>query len=385
MTEQSVSVSPFWRLVVRCTGATPALAALAAAALLAGCGGDAPAAGTPQGAADTAHPAESPAPATSPAPPASHELISGPPPIAFEPPVLDIGLLSMGEAGTGTVKVRNVGDRTITIRGTRATCACAYAKDLSGTVLAPGEAVDLTATLTPRGGPGKKKEQIGVIVAGYTQYLRVDVIGEVALALRAIPPGLEAYKVGLQGPVEVGSLDGEPFRVLRADGKPPQYVGFDPGADAPRNKYTLRWDLSGYTAETMPWWWVVETDHPDAPQLDIRVMHEWTKIDQSRPFRWIRGDLRILGGVLRPEETYEFTTKLKYNPKNQPDPGPPQVAALTPGIRVELVAHEAIGSDMHCTIRVTVLREEPGLLFEKINITAGGFSSPIWFIATLET
>ncbi|MHC4102882.1 MAG: Ig-like domain-containing protein, partial [Planctomycetota bacterium] len=235
MTEQSVSVSPFWRLVVRCTGATPALAALAAAALLAGCGGDAPAAGTPQGAADTAQPAESPAPATSPAPPASHELISGPPPIAFEPPVLDIGLLSMGEAGTGTVKVRNVGDRTITIRGTRATCACAYAKDLSGTVLAPGEAVDLTATLTPRGGPGKKKEQIGVIVAGYTQYLRVDVIGEVALALRAIPPGLEAYKVGLQGPVEVGSLDGEPFRVLRADGKPPQYVGFDPGADAPRN------------------------------------------------------------------------------------------------------------------------------------------------------
>jgi hypothetical protein len=135
----------------------------------------------------------------------------------------------------------------------------------------------------------------------------------------------------------------------------------------------------------MPWWWVVETDRPDAPLVDVRVMHEWTRIDRSRPFRWIRGDLRILGGVLQPGETYEIRTKLQYNPRSQPDPGPPQVEPLTSGISVELISHEPIGSDMHCTIRVTVLRQEPGLLYEKINITAGGFSSPIWFIATLET
>jgi hypothetical protein len=114
------------------------------------------------------------------------------------------------------------------------------------------------------------------------------------------------------------------------------------------------------------------------------VMHDSTKIDRSRKSRWIRGDLRILAGVLRPGQTYEFRTKLQYNPRSQPDPGAAQVDALTPGIRAELVSNEAIGSDMHCTIRVTVLRREPGLLYEKINITAGGFSSPIWFIATLE-
>ena len=155
-------------------------------------------------------------------------------------------------------------------------------------------------------------------------------------------------------------------------------------SDAPRNRYTLRWDLTSYTTQTMPWWWVVETDRPDAPLVDVRVMHDSTKIDRSRTSRWIRGDLRILAGVLRPGQTYDIRPKLKYNPRGRPDPGGPQVQALTPGIRVELISYEPVGSDMLCTIRVTVLRREPGLLYEKINITAGGYSSPIWFIATLE-
>jgi hypothetical protein len=386
MMEQDVNVAPARRTVARCT--VPCLA-LAAAALLAGCGGDAPAAGTPDApAAGTPDAPAATGPASSPAPPAAppaaHSTIDGPPPLAFEPPVLDLGLLGVGQSGSGTVKVRNVGDRTVKILTTKASCACTYAKDISGTVLAPGEAVDLSATLEPKPGVGDKKEQIRVVAAGYTEYVTLDVIGEVALAIRAIPAGLPAFQVGLTGQVDVVSLDGEPFRIVRAGGRPPQFVGFDPASDAPRNRYTLRWDLTSYTTQTMPWWWVVETDRPDAPLVDVRVMHDSTKIDRSRVSRWIRGDLRILAGVLGPGQTYDFRTKLQYNPKSRPDPGPPQVAALTPGIRAELVSHEAIGSDMHCTIRVTVLREEPGLLYEKINITAGGFSSPIWFIATLD-
>jgi hypothetical protein len=374
MTEPNVNVAPFRRTVSRCTG--PCLA-LAAAALLVGCGGDAPAVSAPEAAAEAG-------PASSPAPPAEQETIHGPPPLAFEPPVLDLGVLNVGQSGSGTVKVRNVGDRTVKILTTRASCACTYAKDISGTVLAPGEAVDLSATLEPKPGVGDKKEGIRVVAAGYTESVTLDVIGEVALAIRAIPAGLPAYQVGLRGQVDVVSRDEVPFRIVRAGGKPPQFVGFDPASDAPRSRYTLRWDLTSYTTQTMPWWWVVETDRPDAPLVDVRVMHDATKVDRSRRFRWIRGDLRILGGVLRSGQTHDFRTKLQYNPKGQTDPGVPEVAALTPGISAELVSHETIDSDIHCTIRVTVLREEPGLLYEKINITSGGFSSPIWFIATLE-
>jgi hypothetical protein len=353
--------------------------ALGTVALTAGCGGDAPAA---ERAADT----PAPAPASAPVPPTPppSATIHGPPPLVFEPQVLDIGLLAIGASGTGSVKVRNAGDVSVTIQGTRASCACAYAQDLAGTVLAPGEAVDLTATLTPKPGPGAKKEQIRVIAAGYSQVVAVDVIGEVSLSIRATPSGLEAYRIGLTGEVVVASLDGKPFRILRAGGKPPQFVDFVAAADAPRDRYALRWDLNGYTAQTMPWYWVVETDHPDAPLVDIRVMHEWTKVPRGRE-RWIGSDLRILGGVLRPGESRDYKTKLQYNPKGRPDTAPPIVRALTRGIRADLVSSEIIGTDIHCTFRVTVLRNDAGLLYEKIGFTAGGYSSPVWFIATLDS
>ncbi len=306
------------------------------------------------------------------------------PPIVFEPRSMNLGLLAEGASGTGTVKVRNVGNRPIKILTTRASCACTYAADLAGTVLATGEAVDLTATLTPKPGLGNKREQIRVMAEGYSGYVEVDVLGEVVLPIRAIPAAVEAYKVGLAGQVVVTSLDEKPFRIIRAGGRPPVFVGFDPAVDAPRNSYTLRWDLEGYTRETMPWWWVVETDRPDTPLVDLRIQHEWTKVARNPPPLWIRGDLRVLAGVLRPGQTYEFKTKLKYNPKGRADPRAPLVQAATPGIIAELLSHEVVGTEVHLTVRVTVLRADPGLLFEQIDITSGGFMSPVWLIATLD-
>jgi hypothetical protein len=208
------------------------------------------------------------------------------------------------------------------------------------------------------------------------------VTAEVALAVRAVPPALAAYKVGLQGEIEVQSLDGKPFRVLGAGGREPQFVGFDPRTDSPRPRYRLRWDLSGYTAGTMPWWWVVETDRPEAPLVDLRVQHEWTRVGRG-PHRWVRGDLRILGGVLRAGDVHEFRTKLQYNPRSQPDPGPPIVRATTPGIRAELISSTIAGSDIRCHVRVTVLRAEPGLLYESIDFTAGGYTQAVVFLARI--
>jgi hypothetical protein len=305
------------------------------------------------------------------------------PPIAFEPPALDLGVLAVGESATGAVKVRNVGRRSLTIRATRASCACTYARDLAGTVLAPGDAVDLVAELTPKPGLGLKREQIRVIVADYPQFAVVDIRAEVSLPVRAVPPHLEAYQVGLMGQVVIESLDGKPFRILRAGGRPPDLVGFDAAVDDPRSRYALRWDLTSFTPETMPWWWVVETDRASAPLIDLRVQHEWTKKPKARP-RWVGSDPRILAGVLAPGQVYEFPTVLQYNPRSRADRGAPTVRAVTGGIDAWLVSHEVIGTDIHCTVRVTVLRRDPGLLYEKINITAGGFTSPVTFIARLE-
>ena len=314
---------------------------------------------------------------------ASRQPAATVPPITFEPPVLDLGLLGVGEAAKGTVKIRNVGDRPLTIARTVASCACTYARDLAGTVLQPGEAVDLTATLTPKPGLGIKREKITVFVHGFSQVSVLDIRAEVSLPVRALPPYLEAYKVGMRGEIAVNSMDQRPFRILRADGKPPVFVDFNTAEDEPRNQYTLRWDLTGYTRQTIRRWWVVETDHPRAPLVDLQVRHDWTKKSTSTP-RWILGDRRILAGVLSRGESYELKTKLQFNPKGFADRGTPVVRPVTGGIDALLLAHEIVGTDVYCTIQVTVLKRNPGLLYERLSIALGGYDAPITFIARVE-
>ncbi len=314
---------------------------------------------------------------------ASRPPASSAPPITFEPPVLDLGLLGVGEAAKGTVKIRNVGDRPLTIARTVASCACTYARDLAGTVLRPGEVVDLTATLTPKPGLGIKREKITVFVHGFSQFSVLDIRAEVSLPVRALPPYLEAYQVGMRGQIAVNSMDQRPFRILRADGKPPVFVDFNPAEDEPRNQYTLRWDLTGYTPQTIRRWWVVETDHPRAPLVDLQVRHDWTRKSKSTP-RGVLGDRRILAGVLARGESYELKTKLQFNPKGFADRGTPVVRPVTGGIDALLLAHEIVGTDVYCTIKVTVLTRNPGLLYERLSVTLGGYAAPITFIARVE-
>lgn len=377
----------FRRAILR---AGAAAAFLIAAQVQSGCGDRAGASADRTAAPPQAQ--EAPASASDAAVPGRGAMVEGAPPLVFEPAEMDLGLLAEGAAGTASVLIRNAGDLPVTIAGTRPSCACTYAQNLAGKVLAPGDAVELTATMTPKPGLGRKHEEIRVMAHGYNAYLTLSVNAEVSLPVRATPPALEAYTKDPrvpapdQGTVVIQSLDGTPFRIRRADGKRPVFVDHDPDTDAPRSEYTLRWDLRPYTRQTIPWWWIVETDHPDAPLVDLRVQHEWTMNPRGARPRWIPGDPRIVGGVLHRGESFEFTTKLQYNPKMTALPqDTPIVQAATAGIHAKLLAHERVGTDIQCTIRVMVLAEGPGLLYEKFLISHGGYTAPpIMFFATLE-
>ncbi len=312
---------------------------------------------------------------------ASAQTNPGAPPLVFEPAQMDLGVLGYGESATGSVMVRNIGDVPVTIARTIASCACTYTKDIAGAVLAPGEAVKLEGTLTPKPGLGPKTEKISVIADGYDQYAVVYIQAEVALPVRSVPGRLDALQSNA-GEYRLVAQDGRPFRVFRANGRPPVFVGFDPARDPPRSEYTLRFDVNGYTHDTIPWYWVTETDHPDAPVVDARIMHDWTRNPSIKP-RWIKGEDRILGGVLRRGDTFEFKTKLKYHPRVIPDDGVPVLRALTPGISAVSTGAETVGTEILLRGTVTVLEEGPGLLYEKIEMSHGGYSEPFMFFAQL--
>jgi hypothetical protein len=248
-------------------------------------------------------------------------------------------------------------------------------------VIQPGESVKLEGQMTPKPGLGPKTEKISVFADGYDGYSIVYIRAEVALAVRAIPGFLDA-RGGNSGEFRLVAQDGKPFRVIRANGRPPVFRGAEAAGAAPRVEHTLAFDLSGYTRETIPWYWVIETDHPEVPVLDMRVWHEWTKNPKVTP-RWNRGDDRILGGVLRQGDTIEFDTKLKYNSRGTPDPGIPQVTVATRGIRAEVLSAVPKANELNLKMRVTVLAAGPGLLYEKIVLTHGGYSDWIMFFAQL--
>jgi hypothetical protein len=369
-----------------------------AVALAGGCGGDAPAADKP--AARTA-------PAAKQEPPPIKDLGLGMkpqrgnadtnprqwPPVEFEPAVMDFGMLSPGATARGTSRIWNVGSEPLRILKSITSCGCTAAEDLGGRVIGPGGSTEFTTTMTMKSGLGEKKEKISIIFEGYRSTFVVQYYtAEVSLPVRLTPPHLPAsskdQRTGrwvntMSGHVEVKSLDGEPFRILRAHGAPPEYVGFDPATDPPRNVYTIRWDLSRF-GNAIPWYWVIETDRPDAPLVDARIRHVSTRPVRVEQRPWEPKDQRLLVGVVARGQPFEITTKHEYDAGYIPDPTTAAVRSQSSFLRAELLDAQSDEQHLQFRIRVTpTASAPPGLLYGTLEVSAVGFGVPLRIIGRI--
>jgi hypothetical protein len=156
MTEQNVNIAPMRRTVARCT--VPCLAL--AAALLAGCGGDAP---------DAAGPVTKPSPPAAPKvkelglgrKPRRGEVARNPagwPPVELEPAVMDFGVLAPGQTARGTSRIWNVGSAPLKIIKSITSCGCTAAENLGGRVIPPGGHTEFTTEMTMKSGLGEARE-----------------------------------------------------------------------------------------------------------------------------------------------------------------------------------------------------------------------------------
>ncbi len=243
--------------------------------------------------------------------------------------------------------------------------------------------------MTMKAGLGQKQEKITVVFdsgLAAVQYYTA----EVALPVRVTPPYLEASKRTpngwehtMGGTVTVSSLDGRPFRITASHGATPHLVGFDAATDTPRTEYTLRWDLNRFGG-AIPWFWVIETDHPEAPVVDIRIRH--SKTLPPRPPKWVAKDQRVLVGTVRIDEPFEITTKVEYHGNLTPEPATAAVVSESPQLRAQLLEAQADGQFIQYRIQVTVTDDaDPGLLYGNIAIYASGASYPVHVIGRVET
>jgi hypothetical protein len=306
------------------------------------------------------------------------------PPVEFEPANLNFGIVPPHTIGKGTAKIWNVGDQPLRILKSITSCGCTSAENLAGRVIHPGGFIEFATEMEMKTGLGAKKEKVTLFFEGYGQtQVMFYYNAEVARPVRVVPPYVDAVNQRRTGTVEVSSLDNKPFQILKAHGWAPQFVGFDPATDEPRTRYTLKWDMSQFDGQRVPWFWVIETDHPGAPIVDVRVRHDSTRPVRNETRPWQPKDQRILIDLVRNGESVEIITKHEFNGDRTPTAQTARVQNLSAILDVELVGLEQKGQLLEFRVRITPKNAPLGMLYEHINVGSGGYMVPLRIIGSV--
>lgn len=223
-------------------------------------------------------------------------------PLAVEPPIVKFGTVAPGTKHPARFTLRNLGSVPLTIERAAPSCKCTDISDIVGKVIEPGATLELTAALQVPKSPGEKDAKVMISVAGYPGMVLAQMVAEVTQPVRCAPAYVDALKGVQEGVVSFSSVDGKPFRITAAGGRPPLFVGFDPAKDGPRARYQLRWRMADIGPSAPPQWWVVDTDRADCPQVPLRIRHETTgaRFDPDMTARfWFVPESIVLAGVVK--------------------------------------------------------------------------------------
>lgn len=314
------------------------------------------------------------------------------PPVEVSPAILNFGTLKPHEVVNGSVDLKNVGDRPLRIRTSRASCQCT-AVDLSNVIIEPGESVPLKATFDAGDTLGPRSAAVRILFDGGYELLEVAITAEVTFPVKAEPSYIDAQSV-LVGEFTVSSLDRQPFRILGVNGTPPAFVGFDPDVDQPRNEYVLQWDFTGVNPQTcldqngepLPEYWAIETDHPDCGIFDLQIRHQCTRpVIPKDGRKWVLPGSRTLLGQLAPSESGEFDITLVWLRQAKPDDSIFNVTSSSPDqFDAELVDTKRIGDEITCRVRITPRPGHKGLIYGTVLFHSSRHVAPYLVIGRVE-
>lgn len=298
---------------------------------------------------------------------------------SIEPSVIDFGVLDTGAEVTGVFTITNTTPDPLTIVQMKPSCKCTTLGEYNGRAIAPGESLEITTVLDARSYAARTKSRIDIIFDGYEEIGQVELIAETSRAVRATPPYLSIQGMA-EGTVLIESRDGDPFNILTAGGDPPVFVGgFDPSTDAPQARYEIAFDLSEFDdltcenaeGDRTPMWWVIETDHPSAPILDLRVRHDPCTLLEFPSARagerhWFLSENRIVVDEVKAGEPIEFEVYLKWVKDISPNDEIRVVTSESGALEAELLGIERDNGRITCKVRVTPDSKYRGLLYAPI-------------------
>jgi hypothetical protein len=311
------------------------------------------------------------------------DVLAGSVPFRITPATVDFGAVQPGSINESAFKIANRGDRAVRVIRATPSCVCTTLTDLTGVSIAPGEHVELRASLDAPLVPGEKDAKVFIVLEGMEQPAIVKLVGTVTLPVQPTPAYAEALKGVTSGVIGLASPDGRPFRVIASNGGAPEFVG--PGGDgASRSSYAVRWSIEGMSPDSIPKWWIFSTDREDCPLVACRVRNENTgsKRDAARfDRRWIAKDDFLTLDRLVVGQAVDVPVRLThYNPRgggaiDKPDWSRVLAArSIDPRVEASLVSAAVAGPDaVDLVVRIVPRGPATPLLYVPIEIeTATG-------------
>ena len=298
--------------------------------------------------------------------------------VVVKPASVMMGYVRPEEVRRTTVQLTNDSGKPLEITGVKRGCSCTEVEMTPGTLL-PGQSMPLTTVFTAGLTPTTKNNKVKVQVKGH-KTIEIPMRAIVSRPVRVEPANFAMHQGGgYDGPVSrdtgrirVTSTDGRPFRVLSAGGEPPiRWPGSsgDPQTN-PSEQHDLVLDLSAYERETLqdkdgtvfPPFWVVETDHPDSPTIEVRLQHTVHRVQRREEDRnWVFVENRVVVDPVAPGGSTTFNLPIIWS---RGGPGSQQIreaVSSSPEFSAELVQLLPDGNKSKAVIRITPSSETRGV------------------------
>ncbi len=207
---------------------------------------------------------------------------SGPPPIVFDPPILNLGEMQADIPKTGVIKIRNVTDKPVTIARAVPGCGCTTANAPKDPI-APGGFAEMEITLKPGPKQGVTlSKRVTFQIDGAAPVI-LTVEGQVVAYITVTPDAIdgpekpETAKAD-SGKIVLAAVDKQPFKITAVN--PPVVQSI---SDTSSQEHVLQVDWQKWQDQGRPIKLTIATDHPKASSLGVMVKRPITASDRPNP------------------------------------------------------------------------------------------------------
>jgi hypothetical protein len=275
-----------------------------------------------------------------------------------DPADVDFGLVKPGSKLTADVILVNPFQTPMTIAQAVPTCQCTTV-EVAGETIPAGGGIAIPITLQVPSTTGKKQAAVNTVLQGpdgkNVRGPRLTLTAIAAYAVKTTPLYIDALPPNpVTGSVSVAATDGRPFRVLTVNGRPPVLLT----PDQPLAQHVVQYDLEPAAiqaakvgADVFPKWMIFETDHPEAPVIEMRIRHPFSKLPHQTRNVALQFDGNIANlGAIPPGGTGTFDIELKQFAGKLVT----GVRTTSPGFRADLVEQvEGAGDRVRVRVAVT--------------------------------